>query len=76
MADGYRRAIERALERVMVRNGIVSIRDLWFETALPMDLIADARPCGTGRSGTSIIAKGATWPQAIASSSEPTVGEG
>ena len=41
MADGYRRAIERALERVVVRNGIVSIRDLWFETALPMDLIAD-----------------------------------
>lgn len=39
--DGYRRAIERALERVPVRNGIVSIRDLWLETALPMELIAD-----------------------------------
>jgi hypothetical protein len=39
--DGYRRAIEKALERVPVRNGVVSIRDLWLETALPMDLIAD-----------------------------------
>lgn len=41
LADGYRRAIERALERVPVRNGIVSIRDLWIETALPAELIAD-----------------------------------
>lgn len=41
LADGYRRAIERALERVPVRNGVVSIRDLWIETALPAELIAD-----------------------------------
>lgn len=41
MPEGYRRAIERALERVPVRNGIVSIRDLWLETALPANLIAD-----------------------------------
>jgi hypothetical protein len=41
MPDGYRRAIERALERVPARNGVVSIRDLWLETALPLDLIAD-----------------------------------
>lgn len=39
--DGYRRAIERALERVPARNGVVSIRDLWIETALPVELIAD-----------------------------------
>jgi len=41
MPDGYRRAIEKALERVPVRNGVVSIRDLWLETALPMELMAD-----------------------------------
>ncbi|MBC7220451.1 hypothetical protein H5T55_03080 [Candidatus Bipolaricaulota bacterium] len=41
LMDGYRRAIERALQRVPVRNGIVSLRDLWIETALPMELIAD-----------------------------------
>ncbi len=41
LADGYRRAIERALTRVPVRNGVVSIRDLWLETALPVELIAD-----------------------------------
>ncbi len=39
--EGYRRALERALERVPVRNGVVSIRDLWLETALPLDLIAE-----------------------------------
>lgn len=41
LPDGYRRAIEKALDRVPVRNGVVSIRDLWLETALPMGLIAD-----------------------------------
>lgn len=41
LPDGYRRAIEKALERVPVRNGVVSIRDLWLETALPVELIAD-----------------------------------
>jgi hypothetical protein len=41
LEDGYRRAIERAFERVPVRNGVVSIRDLWLETSLPMDLIAE-----------------------------------
>ncbi|HEU68673.1 MAG TPA: hypothetical protein ENN53_05630 [Candidatus Acetothermia bacterium] len=41
LVDGYRRAIERALECVPVRNGVVSLRDLWIETALPMELIAD-----------------------------------
>lgn len=41
LANGYCRAIEKALERVPVRNGIVSIRDLWLETALPTELIAD-----------------------------------
>lgn len=41
LVDGYRRAIERALARVPVRNGVVSVRDLWIETALPVELIAD-----------------------------------
>lgn len=39
--DGYRRAIEEALKRVPVRNGVVSVRDLWLETALPMGLIVE-----------------------------------
>lgn len=41
LMEGYRRVIERALEHVPVRNGVVSIRDLWLETALPMDLIVE-----------------------------------
>lgn len=39
--EGYRRAIEEALKRVPVRNGVVSVRDLWLETALPMGLIVE-----------------------------------
>ncbi len=39
--DGYRRAIEEALKKVPVRNGVVSVRDLWLETALPMGLIVE-----------------------------------
>lgn len=41
ISEGYRQALARALERVPVRNGVVSIRDLWLETALPLDLIAE-----------------------------------
>jgi len=41
LREGYCRALEKAFERVPVRNGIVSIEDLWLETAIPMDLIAE-----------------------------------
>ncbi len=41
LKDGYRRAIERAMERVPVRNGVVALRDLWLETSLPQDLLVE-----------------------------------
>jgi len=41
MKEGYRKAIEKALERVPARNGVVSLRDLWLETSLPEDLLVD-----------------------------------
>ncbi|HDI11672.1 MAG TPA: hypothetical protein ENF77_05100 [Candidatus Acetothermia bacterium] len=37
----YKRAIEAALGRVPVRNGVVRLHDLWLETALPRDLIVE-----------------------------------
>ncbi len=41
LKEGYRRAIERAMERVPVRNGVVALRDLWLETSLPQDLLVE-----------------------------------
>ena len=41
LKESYKRAIEAALVRVPVRNGVVSLRDLWLETSLPLDLIAE-----------------------------------
>lgn len=41
LREGYRLAIERALERVPVRNGVVLLRDLGLWTSLPEDLILD-----------------------------------
>jgi hypothetical protein len=41
LKDSYKRAIEAALGRVPVRNGVVSVRDLWLETSLPLDLITE-----------------------------------
>jgi len=38
---GYRKAIEKAMERVPVRNGVIALRDLHLETSLPMDLLAE-----------------------------------
>ncbi|MCX7750421.1 MAG: hypothetical protein N2320_02500 [Candidatus Bipolaricaulota bacterium] len=39
--EGYRQALEEALKRVPARNGVVSVRDLWLETALPPGLIVE-----------------------------------
>jgi len=41
LKESYRRAVEAALARVPVRNGVVSVRDLWLETSLPVDLIVE-----------------------------------
>lgn len=41
LRQGYCRALEKAFERVPVRNGVVSVEDLWLETALPVDLIIE-----------------------------------
>jgi len=41
LKECYKRAIEQALAKVPVRDGVVSARDLWLETSLPVDLIAE-----------------------------------
>ncbi|MCS7216665.1 MAG: hypothetical protein N2507_02815 [Candidatus Bipolaricaulota bacterium] len=41
LRDGYCRALEKAFERVPIRNGVVSVEDLWLETAIPVDLIVE-----------------------------------
>lgn len=41
LREGYCRALEEAFARVPIRNGVVSVEDLWLETAIPMDLIAE-----------------------------------
>ncbi len=37
----YKKAIEKALERVPVRNGVARVHDLWIETSIPKDLIIE-----------------------------------
>lgn len=41
LREGYCRALERAFARVPIRNGVVSVEDLWLETAIPLDLIVE-----------------------------------
>ncbi|MCS7239679.1 MAG: hypothetical protein NZ651_00260 [Candidatus Bipolaricaulota bacterium] len=41
LREGYCRALEKAFERVPVRNGVVAVEDLWLETAIPIDLIVE-----------------------------------
>lgn len=41
LREGYCRALEKAFERVPVRNGVVLVEDLWLETAIPVDLIVE-----------------------------------
>lgn len=41
LREGYCRALEKAFERVPVRNGVVAAEDLWLETAIPIDLIVE-----------------------------------
>lgn len=39
--ESYKRAIEKALPLLPVRNGMVHTRDIWLETSLPIDLIKE-----------------------------------
>ncbi|MGC9530453.1 MAG: hypothetical protein ACP5G2_07625 [Candidatus Bipolaricaulaceae bacterium] len=41
LRDCYRRAVEQALARVPAHNGVVTVQDLWLETSLPPDLVAE-----------------------------------
>ncbi|MBC7317721.1 hypothetical protein H5T57_00480 [Candidatus Bipolaricaulota bacterium] len=41
LRESYCKALERALERVPVRNGVVRVEDLWLETAIPVELIVE-----------------------------------
>lgn len=39
MLPRYKVAVERALTRVPVKNGVVEIDSVWVETSLPYDLL-------------------------------------
>jgi hypothetical protein len=39
MFERYKVAVERALPRVPVKNGVVEIDSVWVETSLPYDLL-------------------------------------
>lgn len=39
MLDRYKTAVERALPRVPVKNGVVDIDSVWVETSLPYDIL-------------------------------------
>lgn len=39
MLDRYKVAVERALPRVPVKNGVIEIDSVWVETSLPYDLL-------------------------------------
>jgi hypothetical protein len=39
MLERYKVAVERALPRVPVKNGVVEIDSVWVETSLPYDLL-------------------------------------
>jgi hypothetical protein len=41
LRESYCRALEKAFEHVPVCNGVVSVEDLWLETAIPVDLIVE-----------------------------------
>ncbi len=39
MFERYKVAVERALPRVPVKNGVIEIDSVWVETSLPYDLL-------------------------------------
>jgi len=41
MFSRYKRAVEAAISRLPVKNGVVDIDSIWVETSLPYDLIQE-----------------------------------
>ncbi len=41
MLASYRTAIERALPRIPVKNGIIGIDSIWIETSIPYELLQE-----------------------------------
>ena len=39
MLASYKAAVERALPRVPVKNGVVDIDSIWVETSIPFDIL-------------------------------------
>jgi hypothetical protein len=37
--EAYKRAVERAITRIPVKNGVVSIDSIWVETSLPFEVL-------------------------------------
>ncbi len=41
MISRYKRAVEAAISRLPVKNGVVDIDSIWVETSLPYDLLQE-----------------------------------
>ncbi len=41
MLSRYKRAVEAAISRLPVKNGVVDIDSIWVETSLPYDLLQE-----------------------------------
>ena len=39
MLANYKQAVERAMARIPVKNGVVDIDAIWVETSIPFDLL-------------------------------------
>ena len=39
MADSYKQAIEKALSRLPVKNGVINIDSIWVETSIPYEIL-------------------------------------
>ena len=39
MVANYKQALERAIARLPVKNGVVDIDSIWIETSIPYDLL-------------------------------------
>lgn len=39
MVPNYKQALERAIARLPVKNGVVDIDSIWIETSIPYDLL-------------------------------------
>ena len=41
MIANYKQALERAIARLPVKNGVVDIDSIWIETSLPLELLRE-----------------------------------